>query len=96
MRELINRFMELDIITKQDLEQFRMKMLADIKELIDERSATTSKPWLKATEVRKMLGISSGTLQKLRVQRLLKSAKIGGVHYYRYHDVENMFTRSRE
>jgi hypothetical protein len=88
--------MELDIITKQDLEQFRMKMLADIKELIEQRSAASPKPWIKGTDVRKMLGISSGTLQKYRVQGLLKSTKIGGVHFYRYQDVENMFTRSRE
>jgi hypothetical protein len=88
--ELINAVMELDIITRNDLEDFRVRMLADIKELIEMRSGISPKPWLKGSEVRKLLGISAGTLQNLRVTGKLKSSKVGGVHFYRFQDIEKM------
>jgi hypothetical protein len=48
------------------------------------------KPWLKGSEVRKLLGISAGSLQNLRITGQLKSAKVGGIHYYRYEDLEHL------
>ena len=45
------------------------------------------KEWLKSADVRKMLGISSGTLQTLRINKTLPYTKIGGTIYYAYGDV---------
>ena len=81
--------MGVELITKDDFEQFK-------KEVIDEmRKFTTqpqnivgaSKTWLKSFEVRKLLGISAGTLQNLRVNGTLPYTKIGGLMYYKYEDI---------
>jgi hypothetical protein len=39
--------------------------------------------WLKSSEVRKLLKISSGTLQNLRINGTLNFYKIGGILYYK-------------
>ena len=87
--------MEMDIITRRDLEQFRLQLLADIKGLLADAPAANRKPWLKGSEVRKLLGISAGSLQNLRITGRLKSSKVGGIHYYRYDDIESMMRPNR-
>jgi hypothetical protein len=46
-----------------------------------------NKEWLRSSEVRKMLGISHGTLQNLRIKNILPHRKIGGPMYYKYQDI---------
>ena len=46
--------------------------------------------WLKSYEVRKLLGISAGTLQNLRVNGTLPYTKIGGLMYYRFEDIQKL------
>lgn len=76
------------LITVGDLESFRLTLLEDIKLILRESSTQpAAKQWLKSSEVRKMLGISSGTLQNLRVNRTLSYTKIGGIVFYRYDDI---------
>ncbi len=82
--------MGTEIVTKEDLEAFRILLIQDIERLFTSRLAPAVKPWLKGTEVRKLLSISAGTLQTLRVTGKLKSSKIGGTHYYRYEDIKKM------
>ncbi|MEI9808560.1 MAG: helix-turn-helix domain-containing protein [Bacteroidota bacterium] len=36
------------------------------------------KPWLKNSEVRKLLNISTNTVQRLRIAGKLRSSKVGG------------------
>jgi len=55
----------LELITKEDLKTFRTDLLNDIKILL-KPTMGESKKWLKSYEVRKVLGISPGTLQTLR------------------------------
>ena len=82
----------MDLITRADLEKFRLQLLADIKELLAEAPRTNYKPWLKGTEVRKLLGLSAGSLQNLRISGQLKSSKIGGIHFYKYDDIKKMMS----
>jgi len=82
--------MGTEIVTKEDLEAFRILLIQDIERLFTRRLAPAVKPWLKGPEVRKLLSISAGTLQTLRVTGKLKSSKIGGTHYYRYEDIKKM------
>ncbi|MFD2967737.1 helix-turn-helix domain-containing protein [Sphingobacterium bambusae] len=51
---------------------------------------STAKQWLRSAEVRKMLGISPGTLQNLRVNGTLPYRKIGGSMFYARQDIERM------
>lgn len=78
------------MVTKEDLQLFRLQLLEDILQLLSSVKQTPMKPWLKNSEVRKLLGISANTIQRLRVAGKLQSKKLGGVHYYRYADIERL------
>ncbi|OIQ69310.1 helix-turn-helix domain protein [mine drainage metagenome] len=81
--------MAAEIITKEDLEQFREKLLGDIRSLLGKPSEEPKK-WLKSYQVKNMLRISPGTLQNLRVNGTLGFTKIGGILYYKYDDILKM------
>ncbi len=82
--------MATEVVTKEDLQQFRMQLLNDIRQLIEPTEAKLVKPWLKNSEIRKLLNISSNTIQRLRIAGKLPSTKVGGIHYYRYEDIEKL------
>ena len=78
--------MAQEIITLEDLQKFRLQLLEDLRGLLQQPSPS-QKQWLKSSEVRKMLGISHGTLQNLRVKNLIPYQKIGGLMFYKYDDI---------
>ncbi len=82
--------MGLEVITKEDLQLFRVQLLNDLRQLMEPTEAKWVKPWLKNAEVRKLLNISSNTIQRLRIAGKLRSSKVGGIHYYRYEDIEKL------
>ena len=79
--------MAIEIITKEDLQAFRFQLLDDLKNIIHTKPAK-QKQWLKSSEVRKLLKISPGTLQNLRINGTLSFTKIGSIIYYNYEDIE--------
>lgn len=81
--------MNLEIITKEDLKQFKTEMLDEIKQLIKPEDRQ-NKQWLKSAEVRKLLNISPGTLQNLRINGTLRFTKIGGMMYYKLEDINRL------
>ena len=81
--------MAQQIITIEDLQQFRLQLLEDLKVLIQPTN-NSQKEWLKSSDVRKMLGISHGTLQNLRIKGVLPYQKLGGIMFYRYEDIARM------
>ena len=82
--------MNLDLVTRDELEEFGVKLLNDITELLLHTSKGDQKPWLKGAEVRKLLGTSPGIFQSLRLSVRLKSSKIEGIHFYRREEIEKM------
>lgn len=87
--------MAVEIITKEDLQVFRMQLLSDLKEMFQVTAKThPEKPWLKNSEVMKLLKISSNTIQRLRIAGKLKASKVGGIHYYRYEDIEKLMNEN--
>lgn len=80
--------MENEVITKKDLDDFKEHLLKELESIIARNGSV--KPWLKAKEVKRLLSMSDGTLQNLRIHGQLKSVKIGGVHYYRYEDIRQL------
>lgn len=86
--------MAIEIITKEDLNEFRTILLADLKELLKVNSQQT-KQWLKSREVRKLLNISPGTLQTLRINKTLTYTKIGGILYYDNSDIEKLLSANK-
>lgn len=80
--------MEIEIITREDLNEFRALLLSDLNTLINSKPQQ-QKQWLKSNEVRKLLNISPGTLQNLRINGTISYTKIGGILYYAISDLEN-------
>jgi hypothetical protein len=78
--------MNVELITREDLKQFKNEMLTEIKHLLKPGQGQ-SKQWLKSYEVRKLLNISPGTLQNLRINGTLRYTKIGGLLYYKHEDI---------
>src|SRR4051812_45832079 len=81
--------MAVEIITREDLHEFRTLLLGDIKQILQSKPQQ-AKQWLKSTEVRKLLNISPGTLQTLRINKTLSYTKIGGIIYYANQDIEKL------
>ncbi len=82
--------MRLDeLITKEDLKEFQNELLSSIKQLL-QPAMGESKKWFKSSEVRKMLNISPGTLQNLRINGSLRFTKVGGTMYYKIEDINRM------
>ncbi len=87
--------MATEIITTDDLREFKVELLDEFKKILKEHSGQPTKKWLKSPEVRKLLDISPGTLQNLRINGTLPFTKIGGVIYYDYQDIHKMLTENR-
>ncbi|EKT4499170.1 helix-turn-helix domain-containing protein [Flavobacterium psychrophilum] len=75
-------------VTKRDLLNFGNLLLAEFKSISSEEEKTAQ--WLKSSEVRKLLKISPGTLQNLRINGTLYYAKVGGIIYYKYDDIKKL------
>ena len=76
----------IELLTKADLEDFKKDLMQEIKTLLNPQGAQ-AKQWLKSVEVRKLLSISPGTLQNLRINGTLTFTKVGSILYYKYADI---------
>ena len=84
------------LITIGDLNHFKSELLADLQRLIQSPAQIQQKQWLKSIEVRKLLGISPGTLQTLRINGTLPFSKIGGLVYYKYNDIYRLLENTNK
>ena len=82
-----------EILTREDLKAFKTELLQEIKTLLKAQSQDQNKKWLKSQEVRKMLIISPGTLQNLRVNGTLRYTKIGSLIYYKQEDINTLLEK---
>jgi hypothetical protein len=81
--------MKINLVTIEDLQEFKTELLEEIKNLFCIKNSE-QKLWLRSSEVRELLKISSGTLQNLRINGSLSFTRIGGTLYYNYKDIEKM------
>jgi len=86
--------MPAQIITTDDLREFKIELLEEIKRLFENKGEIKVKKWLKSSEVRNMLNVSSGTLQTLRANGTLPYTKIGGTFYYDLEDIEKLLSKN--
>ena len=82
-----------DLITKSDLEDFKKEIL---EQLLAKIGYSQNKQWLRSSEVKKMLNISSGTLQNMRVNGVIPSSKLGRIYYYPLSDILKVLETSKE
>lgn len=83
------------LITVGDLESFRLTLLEEIKSILREPSGQSNKQWLRSAEVRKLLGVSPGTLQNLRINGSLPFSKVGGIVYYKQEEIFKLLEDSQ-
>lgn len=81
--------MNVELITREDLRDFKNELLNEFKQIMQPGQGQ-SKKWLKSSEVRKMLNISPGTLQNLRINGTLRFTKIGSIMYYKLEDINKV------
>lgn len=75
------------LVTTTDLFNLKTELLAAIQVMLIKHNQSASKKWLKTYEVKKLLGISSGTLQTLRKSGTIPFSKIGGIIYYDFDEI---------
>lgn len=85
--------MPAQIITTDDLREFKIELLDEISKLLEDSKELKPKKWLKSTEVRKILNVSPGTLQTLRINGTLPYTKVGGTHYYSLNEIEKLMSK---
>lgn len=69
-------------------QELKNELLSEVKQYLKDRTSNPKdKEWLKAYEVRKLLSISNGTLQNMRVNGTIAFTRIGGLTFYRYEDI---------
>ena len=82
--------MSVELITKEDLQQFRRQLLEDLQQMMGKPQRQAHLPVLKSAEVRRLLQISPSTLQTLRLNGTLPYTKVGGTLYYRTEDIDRL------
>lgn len=85
-----------DTVTKDDLRQFGLLLTNDIRKIL-EKAETSEKDaidpeWLKSRVVRKLMDMSAGSLQNLRVTGIVRFKKVLGSYYYNKSDLRKLFS----
>ena len=86
--------MAMEILTREDLNSFKIELFKELSNLLN-RKPDNQKEWLRSADVRKMLSISNGTLQTLRINGTLPFTKIGGTIFYAYEDVTKVLNQNK-
>jgi hypothetical protein len=84
------------LLTLDDLADFKRQLLFEIKNMMKEIVGQPTKKWMKTHEVRKLLNVSSGTMQTLRNNGTIPYKKIGNIIYYDIEDIQRMLDAKRE
>jgi hypothetical protein len=85
--------MAVNILTNEDLQHFKLELFAELKGMF---TTTKEQPkrWLKSEEVKKILKVSPGTLQTLRINGTLQYTKIGGIIYYDFEHIQKTMEKN--
>ena len=81
--------MNIDIITKSDIEELRQRLINDLKETIGSNNIKMT-DWIRSAEVQDLLNCSSSTLQNFRTNNILPYTKLGGTLYYDRSEIERI------
>lgn len=90
--------MAANIITQEDLAQFKVELLEELREIIsrpvEKEPKKNEMRWLKSHQVQRLLSISPGTLQNLRINGTIPFTKVGGVILYSQEDINNVMQKN--
>jgi hypothetical protein len=88
--------MAVELITKEDLDNFKKELLDEIRQLMVKDPVLIQKKWFNPKEARTILKISAGTLAKYRRTGTLPSTRIYGKIYYKEEDVLKLIENGRD
>ena len=89
--------MPSEIITTEDLREFKMELMDEIEELLKQLLNTNKvKTWVKSAEVREILKISQGTLQLLRNNKTIPFYQVGGLIFYDLEEINEILLQNRK
>lgn len=83
------------LVTIGDLEYFKNALVEEIRTLLKDDNSKSPAQWVKSKDVRKLLSISHGTLQNLRINGTLPFIKLGGTILYKYEDIVSRLEKER-
>lgn len=88
-----------DNITKDDLRQFGLLLVAQFKQIIennqDKDNHDLNPEWIKSRVARKLLDMSAASLQNLRITGKVRFKKVLGSYYYNKSDLMNLFNDTK-
>ena len=88
--------MPTNIITTDDLYEFKLELLEAIELLFQKYSdMDRKKTWLRSDDVKRQLKISHGTLQNLRNKGVLKAHKLEGILFYDAAEIDKVLLESQ-
>jgi len=76
---------KLVILTKEELDQFKVESLSEIKQLLEPQ--TKKAQYMRSADVRKMLNISDSTLQTMRINGTIPAYKLDSSWFYKYEEI---------
>ena len=86
--------MAVEIITREDLMEFRDQLLSELRALVIEQKQrmyiTGIEQGYKTSDVKKLLGCSTNKLIALRIKRNIRTKKVGGTLYYNKADIKKL------
>lgn len=92
--------MPAQILTTDDLREFKLELLKEFKNMLQQVNinpvAPNQKKFLKSSEVAALLDISLNTLYQLRINRQLPFTKIGGTIFFESSDIEAMMAKNKK
>ncbi|MBL7967408.1 MAG: helix-turn-helix domain-containing protein [Prolixibacteraceae bacterium] len=88
--------MSSEIVTTDHLREFKIELLFEFRKMLNEDQSHPEKKWLKSSEVRKMLGISPGTLQNMRINGTIPFTKMGGILFYDAYEIQKILESNKQ
>lgn len=79
-----------DIATKSDIQNLICE-IRELQKLLSE--SPKEKKILRSSDVRKLLNISDGSLQRLRISGAMPAQKLNGTWFYKYEDIINLLDK---
>jgi len=87
-------------LTKEDLRQFKIQLLYEIRQILDEKMKPvlndTNPEWIRSKSARIFMSMSPGTLQNLRITGKVRFKKVLGSYYYNFEDLKRLFENEKK
>ena len=87
--------MVANLLTQEDLKEFKDALLKEITELLHDNNRITLDKWIKSNAVMSKLGISPGTLQNFRINETIPFSKLGGIIYYDEEEIDEILKNNK-